>query len=169
MYFDTDSDKINHKITNDNLECEKYGNNITDFKIKNNEAFSHPFRKHHYDVHLHDLKGNFYINNGKPVIGVFENVTFLRRSFFDNTIFRGVIFKDCVFVNIGIRDCKFEKCQFINCEGSFETVERSTIKKDCVFEDSLININRVSGYLFYNSERKTSSRYIPWIPWSPGK
>ena len=148
-----DNEKIKEIITNENYHDYHDRHLPKKINIENHQIYSHPYRKYNYDIHLKNLEYNIYIMNGKPVTGSFENITFLKDTFFDCSIFRRVIFKDCHFGGFDIRWCKFENCQFINCTGKFYCVRATTFKKDCVFENSSIEIGYVDQYMWFNSKR----------------
>lgn len=153
MFCDPVKEKINVVITNNNFNKDKYHN----IEIANHHLYAYPNRKYHYDVDLKDLVANTYIMNGKPVTGVFSNITFTKGSFFDCSIFRRVIFKNCKFEDVHIRWCKFEKCEFINCEGNINYLRGGTIKSDCIFLNTFISVNKIDQYTWFNSQRYTSS------------
>lgn len=155
VYINDVKDKIEKKITNADFGRGEWH----DIEIANHELYSHPNRKYHYDVDLHDLTADIYVMNAKPLTGIFENITFKKNTFFDCAVFKGVIFKNCTFDGFSIRWCKFEKCQFIDCKGTIGYARKATWKKDCIFENTDIRIDSIDEYIYINSKRYDRGYY----------
>lgn len=153
MYINTVNDKIEERITNANFGRGDWH----DIEIANHELYSHPNRKYHYDVDLHDLTVDLYVMNAKPVTGVFKNIVFNQKTFLNCSVFKGVVFENCTFEDIDIRWCQFDKCEFINCKGTIKYARKATWKKNCVFKDTKIVITDIDEYIYINSQRY--SRY----------
>ena len=143
----------------ENIEVYINNNNILnsttkyDIRIANSDTYAYPNRRYHYSINLSDIENNFYINNGNPVTGLFENIMFCSESFFDCTLFKNVTFANCNFNNISIRWCKFQKCKFINCKGNIKYIRATTFKKDCIFDNTDIKIDFIDEYMYFNSKR----------------
>lgn len=152
MYISGESDVIEVTVTNTHFKRGDWH----DIEIANYEIYSHPDRRYHYDTELRNLSANTYINNAKPLTGLFENITFKKGTFFDCSLFKRVIFKDCTFEDIDIRWCRFEKCQFINCKGTIKYARRTTWTKDCIFDNTDIQIKFVDEFIYINSRRHGS-------------
>lgn len=143
-----------------NEKIEVYINNYSftpnayhEIDISNVDRYSNPNRKYQYNVNLISLCADVYINNAKPVIGIFKEIYFKTTSFFDGSTFKNVIFKNCWFDNIDIRQCKFINCQFIGCNGTISYIRESVFKKNCTFTDTLITIKYIDKYTWFNSKR----------------
>lgn len=149
MYININKDIIEEKITNTDFGRGEHH----DIDIANHELYSHPHRKYHYDVNLHDLTVNLYVMNAKPVTGVFKNIVFNKNTFLDCAVFKGVVFDNCTFEDIDIRWCQFDKCKFIDCKGAIKYARGVTWKKNCVFKNTQIVINDIDEYIYINSQR----------------
>lgn len=134
------------------------------YDMYNTDLYTKPYRKYYYNVRFKNVRANFYIVNG-IVSGVFENVFVScndgnNYSFWDCAVFKKCKFINCHFEKLGIRWCKFDNCQFITCTGTIRYIRASTFKKNCVFENSDIQINQVDEYFFVNNKRQPSG-YCP--------
>lgn len=154
MFVDFTENKIEKTITNDNYLFKNER-----VEIANHDGCAYPNRKYYYNVEISNLTEAFYINNGHSVTGVFENINFTSRTFFDCSTFKNVIFKNCHFDNIDIRWCKFINCHFINCSGEIKYIRASTLKRGCKFEDTCIEVQYIDEYMFLNSKRYNGYNY----------
>ena len=128
------------------------------YEMTNNDIYSNPYRKYYYQINFKNVQSNFYINNG-IVSGIFENVSVscddneYHHSFWDCSTFKNCTFINCEFQKLDIRWCTFDKCTFIGCTGTIRYISASTFKKNCIFENSDINIEQVDEYFYMNSKR----------------
>lgn len=145
---------IQVSITNDNYLNYMDNGRI---EISNHDWYSDPDKKYYYNVELDNLTADFYIAFGHRVKGVFRNINFSsnRDTFFDLNYFKNVIFENCYFDRIDIRWCKFDNCQFINCSGVISYIRASTFKKNCVFQNTSIDVKSVDEYMWLNARRYT--------------
>ena len=142
-------EKINININNDVLNLRRK----EEIRIANSDIYAYPNRKYNYNINLSGIENNFYINNGNPVTGLFEEITFCSDTFFDSTLFKNVTFKKCNFNNISIRWCTFQKCKFISCKGYIGYIRATTFKKDCICDNTDIDIKFVDEYMYFNTKR----------------
>lgn len=145
-------EKIKLSITNDN-----YLNYMDDgdIDISNDDIYAYPDRKYYYNVELSNLSERFHIAFGR-VTGMFKNIEFSSiplESFFDECYFKNVVFENCRFDKIHIRWCKFDNCKFINCSGEISYIRASTFKKNCIIQNTLIDIKSVDEYVYLNTKK----------------
>lgn len=153
--------RIKLSITNDNyLNYPIDGDGeLRRIEISNRDFYSHPDRKYYYNIELNNLSECFYIAFGR-VTGMFKNIQFSSsemETFFDECYFKNVVFQKCHFDKIHIRRSKFDNCKFINCSGEISYIRASTFKKNCIFQDTLIEINDVDEYICLNGKRYSHS------------
>lgn len=146
MFIDFTDNKLKQSVTNGDCLKERV-------EIANYNRYAYPNRKYYYNVEVNNLTKGFYINNGYSVTGIFENIHFTSKTFFDCSTFKNVVFKNCYFDKIDIRWCKFINCKFINCLGRIRYIRASTLKKDCVFEDTNIEVEQIDEYMYLNAKR----------------
>ena len=146
MFIDYTEVKIKQLITNNDCLEERV-------EIANNDRYAYPNKKYYYNIKVNNMIKGFHIDNGYSVTGIFESIKFTSRTFFDCSTFKNIIFVNCYFDKIDIRWCKFVNCRFINCAGKISYIRASTFKKDCVFKETIIEVEQIDEYMYLNSKR----------------